>query len=663
MPTSFLPDDDGDNNNSGSSGNGMPTTPFLPDDDDDDDNNNGTSSSIMPTPFLPDDDDDDDNNSGSSSSGSGDSSNSSDDGIDNPLQLNWIAIPEAFEQNCNTLREFIVFRQKLPSNNSDDKKERKLYTFISRQRQLQQQNNLDPAREALLNSINPGILGYHRRFVDDKLIPPSDEWKKVFEHFNTKTNRNTMAKYILPSTGKPYVTTKMAGSFHEYLLRKIGHQYFSPDECHAGRTHGTVQHLVSYILDESSRPKNVPDKSKYDEIIVTRDKELLRHHSYSSSYFPPKSQTDDFKEALDKALKDIMMDDAVLDKIRRCNTIEAVLEIEQRNPFFDTYHFSEAGKNKKFVPIMTTTMQQPRRMSFSTYTESPKLFPTLGVKCQRLFSYGAFGRAAADGRCRQIPISIYNLMVKAWEQSYHRLSPLSKLFPPNNVQVLVYVRVHGESKSGNIIELHNRYMGIHRDNGYLDIDNDSHMGGNHDREMNSHIVGTDVLTVNAGDDMVYQLIYPDKDDDQDYRFTQAQAKTNKRKGLVNSHPVEHGSIHVHTAHDDEIFQHAAEFGKITGEKKEGTEVRIAFIGRWLCVPAFFRQNKNDPPSVRYSMVNKRAYDKIKNMGVQKEEWIRVLEINETINDLLGYKLVGGTTKKRPEREQPIREAKNKKTKK
>jgi hypothetical protein len=286
---------------------------------------------------------------------------------------------------------------------------------------------------------------------------------------------------------------------------------------------------VSYILDESSRPKNVPDKSKYDEIIVTRDKELLRHHSYSSSYFPPKSQTDDFKEALDKALKDIMMDDAVLDKIRRCNTVEAVLEIEQRNPFFDTSHFSEGGRNKKFVPIMTTTMQQPRRMSFSTYTESPKLFPNLGVKCQRLFSYGAFGRAAADGRCRQIPISIYNLMVKAWEQSYHRLSPLSKLFPPNNVQVLVYVRVHGESKSGNIIELHNRYMGIHRDNGYLDIDNDSHMGGNHDREMNSHIVGTDVLTVNAGDDMVYQLIYPDKDDGQDYRFTQDQAKKNKRK--------------------------------------------------------------------------------------------------------------------------------------
>jgi hypothetical protein len=63
------------------------------------------------------------------------------------------------------------------------------------------------------------------------------------------------------------------------------------------------------------------------------------------------------------------------------------------------------------------------------------------------------------------------------------------------------------------------------------------------------------------------------------------------------------------------------------------------------------------------MVNKRAYDKIKNMGVQTEEWIRVLEINESINDLLGYKLVGGTTKKRPEREQPIREAKNNKTKK
>ena len=106
----------------------------------------------MPSPFLP---DDEDNSSSSSSS-------------DNVININWIAIPEQFEQKCNYLREYLVFHQKFPPYNSENETERKLYSFISIQRKLQQQNKLDPAREALLNSINRGILGYHRRFVDDK---------------------------------------------------------------------------------------------------------------------------------------------------------------------------------------------------------------------------------------------------------------------------------------------------------------------------------------------------------------------------------------------------------------------------------------------------------------------------------------------------------------
>jgi hypothetical protein len=90
-----------------------------------------------------------------------------------PLQINWIAIPEKFEQNCNALREFLILRQKLPSNNSEDKNEKKLYTFINNQRHQQQQNNLDPAREALLNSINRGILAYRREYV------PSEEGREI----------------------------------------------------------------------------------------------------------------------------------------------------------------------------------------------------------------------------------------------------------------------------------------------------------------------------------------------------------------------------------------------------------------------------------------------------------------------------------------------------
>jgi len=49
------------------------------------------------------------------------------------------------------------------------------------------------------------------------------------------------------------------------------------------------------------------------------------------------------------------------------------------------------------------------------------------------------------------------------------------------------------------------------------------------------------------------------------------------------------------------------------------EVRVAFVCRWLSVSAFFRQDPEDKPCIRHSMVSRRGYDTILRYLGTKEE--------------------------------------------
>ena len=69
--------------------------------------------------------------------------------------------------------------------------------------------------------------------------------------------------------------------------------------------------------------------------------------------------------------------------------------------------------------------------------------------------------------------------------------------------------------------------------------------------------------------------------------------------------LEHYSIYIHSAHDDEMFHHGLKFGN-QGYPKHINRVRIAFIFRWLSVKRKFRCNRNDEKCNRYSMVDKYA---------------------------------------------------------
>jgi len=51
-------------------------------------------------------------------------------------------------------------------------------------------------------------------------------------------------------------------------------------------------------------------------------------------------------------------------------------------------------------------------------------------------------------------------------------------------------------------------MRFHKDNGHQDDVTGKHRGGNVDKEMNSHILGSDVLMVTIGDTMDFHLVCP-----------------------------------------------------------------------------------------------------------------------------------------------------------
>ena len=175
--------------------------------------------------------------------------------------------------------------------------------------------------------------------------------------------------------------------------------------------------------------------------------------------------------------------------MKDCATLEAFGRLsKEHSDYMDSFHFGKQGRNRyPLINILDAlTFKQPRRKAFSCYSQPSHLFPLLGVECQKLYSYGSTGRPAADGRCRPMPIPIYDVGVAAWHQAHAHLSPLSQVCPPFNCQALMYILISEQTTSMvrrkcnsrlQTIEQHCRIsfkaplkceMTIHKDNGKKD---------------------------------------------------------------------------------------------------------------------------------------------------------------------------------------------------
>ena len=181
-------------------------------------------------------------------------------------------------------------------------------------------------------------------------------------------------------------------------------------------------------------------------------------------------------------------------------------------------------------------------------------------------------------------------------------------------------------------------MRPHHDNGTRDISTGKHTGANPDKEVNSHIYGTDVLLVTScadGDGMDYHLIRashkkdPETGEKQDYTMSQMSTvhnlrrhKNNPKLNLVKTVKLDNNSLYIHTAHDDEIYSHALEYAE---EIAKRNRVRLVFVYRMLAVSSHFRQSADDLRGNRYSLLSKHAIEKCMDRDLDAHEWLKALE--------------------------------------
>ena len=554
-----------------------------------------------------------------------------------PLRRSARTYDGKFIERCNLLREFIYYRERFPHQSSTDRNESDLFEFMGETRSLWIQSELSETKVHLINEIHSGILRQEGEYCYKTPSANVELWQSIFDELRRESNQDDVEAYIFASTGEPVVLFNDSKSLKEFMIKKLGYQNINPSDCHKEAADASIQHVVSYLID-SHTPTSEEMTSGVDYIpTIVEGYPNPHYHSHNGSYFPPDSQPPIFHQLLRAVIDEDIFPNNLFTRLKACTTPASYLKLESENQhLFDTFHFPEGGcRFNKPVPIMQSSFSQARRIGFSVINGSPRFFPTLGAHCQLLFSYGAYGRNAADVRCRPMPSSLYNLVVAAWKHVRSRLDPLSQLCPPTNVQVLVYSQINELNSKGKVKATYQRNIGLHKDNGYRKPNN-VRRGVYNNVELNSHTEGTSVMTINYGDEMEFLLVCPDTDKDEDYHtMTTEKAKEYCRRQenddslkLVTKILMEGGSIKIHSAHDDEMYHHGAEFSK---PDNVGTKVRIALVCRWLSAPAYFRCDPNDDPNKRFSCMGKVALEKLRTRG---DAWIKA-----TGNDQNSFKVL------------------------
>ena len=196
-----------------------------------------------------------------------------------------------------------------------------------------------------------------------------------------------------------------------------------------------------------------------------------------------------------------------------------------------------------------------------------------------LMMYGASGRPMEDWRCRPMCIDIFLLGVYLWTKNYDHLTDLSKVCPPNSVQINFYY----STLKG--------HMRKHRDNGIR-----GHKGKVHQistpRSENSQIHGTNVMSFTVGSTMMFSLesFFPGKDG-------KNCAQMYKRTEGMTIDLDNYSCFLLHPQHDEDLM-HSAKFASaVPGQ------VRISFNFRWCQNQKWFYGNMHPLPSMKHALAS------------------------------------------------------------
>ena len=177
---------------------------------------------------------------------------------------------QKFHKQLELLIEFYIYNNKLPTNPHDNASQytRAVFGFLSRQRNLnrgytknqsRKQNqrarassfnpktrHLDPSRKDKLLAIHPDIFKTSSHHLYPK--PMSPVWDSIIEYFQSDANRSAIQKFCFSfPPNLPYISVSQ--SFEEHMLRKIQCKDFLPADCTHRSPYGTMQRIVSYIIN------------------------------------------------------------------------------------------------------------------------------------------------------------------------------------------------------------------------------------------------------------------------------------------------------------------------------------------------------------------------------------------------------------------------------
>ena len=150
---------------------------------------------------------------------------------------------------------------------------------------------------------------------------------------------------------------------------------------------GDVRTNLMYMLHPDQRPKATVNPSVSDT-----SKHLVAQcpgHIFCGALFQKADLPDGLCEDI-RRLGNSLLPENVWHDLHQCDSAQSLVCVIQRNlDLFDTYHHDSNGRFPRGVvrPTAESTSKAPRRTTFGCSVTPAFIFPQLGTRVQRLFSY------------------------------------------------------------------------------------------------------------------------------------------------------------------------------------------------------------------------------------------------------------------------------------
>ncbi len=390
---------------------------------------------------------------------------------------------------------------------------------------------------------------------------------------------------------------KVKGSFStlmELMMRWLKLGDVAPSECSRLSAVFDIRHTASYILwphrPEESSPS--PDW-RFNPIGNEDGVGFFRHDNNLMEGGTVHFNADKFPDQhiWDSAIDDLPWFVKLMGRRQIDITVDALVHEIQHMWEVDHYPVSLMGTNHSGgVKRITSTRQKgPRRLNLfdsvsgPRYSKKWKCHVEDGYSYTLSFTYSPF----YGGRSLRFFPGIAELKLYLWKKLHDHLTPLSKLCPPNGVQVLYYFSAF-DSK-----------INFHKDMNPDMVVDDS---------TNSQILGTNVTVATLFMGQLVQLC----------------SKPDTRSS-VDEFYTHHGSVYVLHPHDDLRYYHGTGFypharrQEYQKNKGEYGGLRVAITFRWLGNRMTYLGDDYWLPKRRHCQAVNRAHHVISNKHPKRKD--------------------------------------------